>query len=106
MRAQIFIQKTYEDTETRRIIFRFLLGALVFLFFLYMYFIGSITFNILASKSLEMSLRDMSNNISQTELRYIALSNSINSQMGKDIGFVDAKGTIFAHKGDARVVLR
>lgn len=106
MRAQIFTQKRYEDRETRKAIFRVLVGALIFLSLLYMYFIGSITFNILARKSLEVSLKDIGNNVSQIELEYIALSNSINSQMGKDIGFIEAKGTIFAQKGDGRVALR
>lgn len=106
MRTNTFTQQTREDVHTRKIIFRVLLSMLIILSLLYVYFIGSTTFNILARRTLENSRREIGNNVSQTELQYLALSNSINAQFGKDIGFVDAKGTIFAQREDNRVALR
>lgn len=94
------------DAEARRSVFKVLLGVLVFLFFLYMYLIGSITFNVLARKSLEVNISELGNDVSDIELEYIALSNSINAQFGKEIGFIDAKNTIFVSRNEDRVALR
>lgn len=101
-----FTKQNTEYTNTRKTIFRILLSCLILLSILYVYFIGSITFNILARRSLETSRKEIGNNVSQTELEYLALANSINAQFGKDIGFVDAKDTIFAQREDNRVALR
>lgn len=99
-------QRKNEDIETRRKIFKILAGILIALFLLYIYFVGSITFNILARKSLRITAKEVGNTVSEVELKYITLSNSINSQFGKDIGFIDAKNTIFVSRTDSRIALR
>lgn len=106
MKMKSIIEERYEDIQNRKIIFRILLGAIIFLSLLYMYFIGSITFNILARKSLEITLQDLGNNLSHTEIEYMALSNKINSDFGKQNGFMEAHGVIFAEKDINRVALR
>jgi len=66
-----------ENNYTRRTLFRFLLGGVIMLSIVYMYIIGSITFNILARKSLENTIRTLGSNISQLELTYLANSSEI-----------------------------
>lgn len=99
-------QKRIDDINTRKTILRILIATLVLLCLSYVYFIGSITFNILARKSLELSRKEIGNNVSQIELEYIKLSNSINATYGSEVGFVDAQNTIFASRTKERVALK
>ena len=78
MRTISQTQTIIQDSDTRKTIFRVLVGALIILSLCYIYFIGSITFNVLARKSLETNKREVANRVGGLELQYLALANSIN----------------------------
>ena len=61
-----------------------------------MYIIGSITFNVLARKALENTVRTLSDNVSQLELSYLNNSNQIDKSYALAKGFVDVDHNIFA----------
>jgi len=64
-----------QNTNTQKILFRILLISLVVLFTGYIYLIGSITFNVIARKTLETKVVNLSSNVNQLDLTYL---NSIN----------------------------
>jgi hypothetical protein len=95
-----------ENSNTRRIIFRILLGSLLSLSVVYIYIIGSITFNVVARKSLETTARITSSNISQLELTYLSEINNINKDKATSLGFVDTKSNVFATRSITYVAMR
>ncbi len=94
------------DYFVQRQIFRILFTSFVLLSLCYVYFIGSITFNVLARKSLETSSRELASQVGELEVKAFTLSNSIDKSFAQAHGFVDAKGTIFAYRDSLRVALR
>lgn len=95
-----------ENNYTRRTMFRFLLSGIIILCILYVYFIGSITFNILARKSLESNSRTLGSNVSQLELTYLANSSKIDRNYALSKGFVDARNNIFVARSTSHVAIR
>lgn len=94
------------NTNTQMILFRILLGSLLSLFIVYIYIIGSITFNVVARKSLENTAQILGNNISNLELTYLSSVNNINKMHATTLGFVDAKSNIFATRSITNVAMR
>jgi hypothetical protein len=94
------------NTNTQRIIFRILLGSLLSLFIVYIYIIGSITFNVIARKSLENTSRMLGSNISQLELTYLSNMNEVNKARATSLGFVDTNSNIFATRSITHVAIR
>lgn len=95
------------DTGVQRIVFKTLVVSIVMLSICYIYFIGSITFNVLARKSLESNMREVGSRVSNLELSYLSLSNSIDKNFASSLGFVDATSPIFATRTLAsRVAVR
>jgi cell division protein FtsB len=95
-----------ENTNLQKFLLRFLLGSFVILFVFYAYFIGSITFNVLARKTLENTTRSLSSNISKLELTYLDKINQINKDYALSKGFVEVNNNIFATREDSRVARR
>ncbi len=106
MTTRAYTQNIIEDEHARKQIFRVLLGVLIMLSVGYLYLIGSITFNVLARKSLETNLHDVGSHVSQLDLEYLAIANTINAPLGTSLGFVDAKGTLFATRTASNVAMR
>lgn len=94
------------NTRTQRILFNIILGSLLSFFLVYMYIIGSITFNIVARKSLENTTKTLGNNISQLELTYLNSMNEINKTHATYLGFVDTNSNIFATRYITHVAIR
>ncbi len=94
------------NNHLRKVIFKSLLAGLVILGIMYVYFIGSITFNVLARKSLLNTVRTLSTNISQLELTYLNNLNEIDKDYASTKGFVDAKNNIFATRFISQVAIR
>lgn len=94
------------NTSTQRIIFKILTISLLSLFVVYIYIIGSITFNIVARKSLENTAQKLGSNISQLELTYLNNLNDVNKAKASSLGFVDTKSNIFAVRSAGRVAIR
>ena len=61
-----------KNTTTQRTILRILVGSLLSLFVVYIYMIGSITFNVVARKSLDVTARNLGSSISNLELTYLS----------------------------------
>lgn len=95
-----------ENNYTRRTLLKVLILALVTLFIVYMYFIGSITFNVLARKSLENKVESLSSSISQLELTYLDNLSDIDKEYAESKGFVDAQNNIFAVRSINHVAIR
>ena len=95
-----------ENSNTRRIIFRVLLGSLLSLSVIYIYIIGSITFNVVARKSLDTTAKILGSNISQLELTYLSETNNVNKAKAVSLGFVDTKSSIYATRSITHVAIR
>jgi hypothetical protein len=106
MSTKEFTKNIANNGALRRRIFRVLLGSIVCLSLCYVYLIGSITFNVLARKSLEANVNEINSRVGQLELQSIALANNIDISFGKERGFTEAQGTIFANKDTTTVALR
>ena len=94
------------NTNTQRIIFRILLGSIIALSIVYVYMIGSITFNVVARKSLESTARVLGSDISEKELTYLNNINQVNKEYAATLGFVDTKSNIFATRSITHVAMR
>jgi hypothetical protein len=95
-----------EDSYTQKFILHILLSSLLILSVFYIYLIGSITFNILARKTLEADVRSLASNISKLELTYLDNANKIDKNFALSSGFVEVKNNIFATRDVTRVALR
>jgi glycerol-3-phosphate acyltransferase PlsY len=95
------------NNHTRRTLFRVLVSLLVVLSIIYIYLIGSITFNVLARKSLENTVRTLGTSVSELELTYLNTTNKIDKSYALSLGFVDMHDTLFAARQvSARVAIR
>jgi len=94
------------NTNTQRVIFRILVGSLLSLFVVYICMIGSITFNVIARKSLDNTAKVVGSNISTLELTYLSNMNDVNKNRATSLGFVDAKSNIFATRTITHVAMR
>jgi hypothetical protein len=107
MTTRAITQHIVEDSYTRKQIFRVLIALLVILSASYIYFIGSITFNIIARRTLEATMRENSSRVSGMEVEYLTLSNKIDIPSGLARGFVETQALFASRSGAAaRVALR
>lgn len=68
------------------------------LFLSYVYFLGTITFDIVERKALESEAKNLASDVSALELQYLALSNNIDMQFAGTLGFAEAKVQHFASR--------
>jgi hypothetical protein len=94
------------NSDTQRMLFRIFISGIILLSIVYVYLIGSITFNVLARKSLEANARTLGSHISELELTYLNTTNKIDKSYALSKGFVDMHQNIFATRDEARVALR
>lgn len=94
------------NTRTQRVLFNILLGSILSFFIIYVYIIGSITFNIVARKSLENTAKILGDNISQLELTYLSSMSGVNKTRAASLGFIDTKTSIFATRSITHVAIR
>ncbi|MES2930177.1 MAG: hypothetical protein V4665_00110 [Patescibacteria group bacterium] len=105
-KAKAITNDIVQNSITQRMLFRILVSGIIVLSLVYVYLIGSITFNILARKTLETSVRALGSRVSELELSYLNASNKIDKTYAASKGFVDIHKNIFATRDDARVALR
>lgn len=94
------------NTNIQKAIFKFFVISFVLLSVVYIYMIGSITFNVVARKSLETTARNLGSNISELELTYLSDMNNINKTRATSLGFVDTNSSIFAVRSINHVAIR
>ena len=95
-----------ENINTQRILFRILIVSSIILCAVYMYLIGSITFNIVARKSLETTIVTLTGHVNQLELTYLDNINKTDKEYAISKGFVDVKDNIFASRDINHVAIR
>jgi hypothetical protein len=95
-----------ENISTQKILFRALITGSILLFSVYIYLIGSITFNVIARKSLENSVAALSSSVNQLDLTYMNNKNQINKDYALANGFVEVHQNIFASRDINHVAIR
>lgn len=95
-----------ENISTQKILFRALISGSILLFSVYIYLIGSITFNIIARKSLENSVAALTSSVNQLDLTYMNNMNQINKDYALANGFVEVHQNIFASRDINHVAIR
>lgn len=95
-----------ENISTQKILFRALISGSILLFSVYIYLIGSITFNVIARKSLENSVAALSSSVNQLDLTYMNNMNQINKDYALANGFVEVHQNIFASRDINHVAIR
>ena len=94
------------NKDIQRVLLRIFISILIILSVTYVYLIGSITFNVLARKTLETTARVLGSHVSELELGYLSSANKIDKGYAATLGFVDAKNSIFTTRTEARVAIR
>jgi hypothetical protein len=95
-----------DNMNTQKIIFRVLIISSVILGAFYMYLIGSITFNIIARKSLETTVSILTSRVNQLEITYLNSINKADKSYAQSKGFVDVSQNIFASRDVNHVAIR
>lgn len=91
---------------TQRLLFKVFMSSFVCLSVVYAYLIVSITFNVLARKSLEVASSNINSRISELELTYLDNVNKIDKNYALTLGFVEVHNNLFATRTPSRVAMR
>ena len=105
-RTKTITNEIAENGDTQRLIFRVLMGSILVFSIVYIYLVGSITFNVLARKTLETSARTLGSRVSQLELTYLDSTNKIDKNYALSLGFVETHQNLFATREFDRVAIR
>lgn len=105
-KAKAITNEITQNINTQKILFRILLGSSALLFVVYIYLIGSITFNVIARKSLENTAISLTNNVNKLDLIYLDNVNKIDKEYAESKGFVDVDQNLFASRSINHVAIR
>ena len=105
-KAKAITNELSVNINFQRTLFRVLVGSLIALSVVYVYLIGSITFNIVARRSLENTAASLTNSVNQLNLTYLDNINKIDENYAKAKGFVEVNQNIFASRDANRVAIR
>lgn len=105
-KAKAITNDIAQNINTQKILFRALVTGSIILFTVYIYLIGSITFNIIARKSLENTLANLTNHVNQLDLTYLNNINKIDKEYAQSKGFIDVHQNIFASRNINHVAIR
>jgi hypothetical protein len=105
-KAKAITNDIAQNINTQRVLFRIFLTCLVILFTVYIYLIGSITFNVIARKSLENTVSSLTSSVNQLDLDYLNSINKIDKEYALSNGFVDTHQNIFASRNINHVAIR
>ncbi len=106
IRAKKITNDIAQNMNTQKILFRILIVSSVLMFTVYIYLVGSITFNIIARKSLENTLTELTSHVNKLELSYLSNINTIDKEYAISKGFVDVHQSIFAARNINHVAIR
>lgn len=95
-----------DNMNTQKVLFYILIICSALLCAVYMYIIGSITFNIIARKSLEATVVELSGKVNQLEITYLNNVNKADKNYAQSKGFVDVSENIFASRDINHVAIR
>lgn len=105
-KTKIITNDIVANTNTQRIIFKILIALLISLSIVYIYMIGSITFNVVARRSLENTEKQIGSNISQLELTYLTRMNEVDKARAISLGYMETNKNIFAVRTINYVAMR
>ncbi|MCX6754752.1 MAG: hypothetical protein NTU81_02920 [Candidatus Nomurabacteria bacterium] len=105
-RAKEITNDIAQNMNTQKVLFRILLISSGVLFSVYIYMVGSITFNVIARKSLENTITELTSHVNKLELTYLNNINLIDKNYAVSKGFVDVHENIFAERSTNRVAIR
>ena len=105
-KAKAITNDIVQNINTQIMLFRILIIASIILSILYIYLIGSITFNVIARKSLENTVTDLTSQVNQLDLTYLNNIKGINKEYAQSKGFVDVHQNIFASRNINHVAIR
>jgi len=105
-KAKAITNDISHNINTQKTLFRVLITGSAILFAVYIYLIGSITFNVIARKSLENTYASLNGKVNQLELTYLSNVNSTDKNYALSNGFVDVSQNIFASRDVNHVAIR
>ncbi len=106
MTSQTFTKKIQGNPQAQLTVFRVLLVTFCMLVGVYFYGISSITFNVIARKSLDMTIQSLGDSVSQLEVTYLAKTNTIDKSFALSRGYIENTKSIFASRDGASVARR
>lgn len=84
------------NNNLQRRILNVILTAFGFLAVCYVVFLGIMVSNVLERKNLESNARILSNEVGEMEVKYLFVSNKIDLNLAKSVGFLEIKEKQFA----------
>lgn len=105
-KAKIITNEISQNLNMQRNIFKLLIFASISLFVVYIYLVGSITFNIVARRSLENTVIALNSELNQLESDYLTNVNKIDKEYAYTKGFVDMGRNIFVTRSINHVAVR
>lgn len=105
-KAKAITNELSHNMNTQRVLFRVMVTCLVVLFTAYAYLIGSITFNVIARKSLESTILSLNSEVNELEITYLDNVNQIDKDYAISKGFVEVRQNIFASRNINHVAIR
>lgn len=94
------------NVEIQKTLLRIMLFVIVSLGIGYVYLIGSITFNVVARKSLEGTIVGLTNEVKKLEITYLNDINKIDKDYALSKGFVEIRQGVFTSRADNHVAIR
>ncbi len=95
-----------DNIDTQKMLIRILIVGSAFMILLYVYLIGSITFNVVARKSLEKNVIELTNKVNDLNITYLNNINMISKEYAISKGFVEIPQNIFASRDINHVAIR
>jgi len=105
-KAKAITTELSHNMNTQKMLFRIMIISLVVLFTAYVYLIGSINFNVIARKSLESTIANLTTEVNELEISYLDGLNSLDKDYALSKGFVDVRQNIFASRNINHVAMR
>ena len=105
-KAKAITNEIRENTNTQRVLFRILISGSIVLSISNIYLIGSITFNVVARKSLENTVSILDAKVNNLEISYLNEVNKADKSYAESQGFVDVSQDIFASRDVNHVAIR
>lgn len=105
-RAQAITKDISENINTQKVLLRILIGSIVILSLTYIYLIGTITFDVVARKSLENNLAIANTQVNKLDLQYLNKINEIDKSYATSNGFVEVGQNLFVSRDVNHVAIR
>ena len=105
-KAKAITNDIAQNINTQKTLFRILITGSVILFAVYIYLVSSITFNVIARKSLEKTVVSLTSEVNQLDLTYLNNANKIDKEYALSNGFVDTHQNLFASRDINHVAIR